>query len=296
VGHDRAASCQFLRTKMPQLRRAVPASRRGAPLWPLLPRCLLAMLTVCGLAGRRPHWAGGAAVALRCVSTPVATPPAVMRRAAVWALGAGVLPLAAHAGDEPWRSDLPRALNGLRGYQEQWSEINAEGLATAGANRVREGLGIRYTDVFTIAVPAGEPLGVSVDRLCQVTSVKSPALGWMEGDVIAAVNKIPTRNDDDLRQAVNEARLSQGSLQLTVQRLGPPLLENLENKLKDAYLSIVDDSLPELEDVQIAVSNTRGAATSAASAPSVSPETMRRLREEIDKLVALLTPIARAVK
>lgn len=256
------------------------------------------MIVVCLLAARPlPGTASGpSAFATPGGAIPRAGP---LRGSLALTLGLGLAPALAPAlsvaAKDQWREDIPRVLKGLRLYQQQWPEINAEGLATVGANRVREGLTIKFADALSVTVPAGEPLGINIFN-CQVTAVKKPELGWLEGDSIIAVNGAPTRGSDvDLQNALQAAKAAGQPMQITYERKGPPLLDGLENKLKLAYGDLADDNLPELEDVQISVGDLKGAAALAASATSVSPETMRRLRQEIDKLAGLVTPIAKAI-
>jgi len=206
------------------------------------------------------------------------------------------------AAAEVWRSDIPRALKGLQRFQQQWeSDINVEDRAVSGANMVREGLSIKYSDIFQVSVPPGESLGCSVGGLInvggvKVTGVSRPDLGWEVGDIITAVNGLPVKTlEEPLDITVKNLKKNGSALSLVAGREGPPLLDNLENKLKAAYVAIDDGNLPDLEEVQAKIGDLKVQAASTASATSVSPEAMRRLRSEIDKLAKLLGPIAKTV-
>mmetsp|Transcript_125350 Transcript_125350/g.366157 ORF Transcript_125350/g.366157 Transcript_125350/m.366157 type:complete len:280 (-) Transcript_125350:56-895(-) len=275
-----------LQHPMTVARRALPGEASRARRTRNL-RCVLLAVALCALTTRQP----AATIEPQTFLVPRA---AALRGAVAWAAALASWPQAAWA-KEKWARDIVRAVDGLKAYQQQWSTLNAEGQATKGANRVREGLTIRYTDVIKINVPPGEPLGVNVNS-CQVASVSNPKPGWEEGDVITAVNgRRVLGSDADLAEALALAK-SEGKVEVTLERVGPPLLDNLESKLKDTYLSLADDSLPELEEVQISVGEMKGTAAMAASATDASPETMRRLKVDIDKLIGLLTPFAKALQ
>jgi len=219
-----------------------------------------------------------------------------LRGAIIWAVGVAPWPAVAKPSEQ-WRVDIPRAVKGLKEFQADWADISLDARATEGANRVREGLMIKYKNPLAIQVPAGKPLGVKVNAYCTVTAVKDPTVGLQEEDTILTLNDASTQfNDKVLAELTAEARAAKQPVKLTLQRIDPPLLDNLESKLKDAYLALGDDSLPELEEVQVAVGAARSAATAAASAPSVTAATMQGLRAEIDKLIRLLTPYVAATE
>lgn len=228
-------------------------------------------------------------------ANPVPTRASLLRGVPALTLAFELQPHSATAA-EAWRSEIPRTLKGLQRLQQKWeSEIDTEGRATAGANLVREWLTIKYSDVFEVSIPPGEKVGIDVGG-AKVVGVSRPELGWKEGDIITKVNGVPTKFlEKPLEQTVSQIKNDGEALSLVAEREGTALLDNLESKLKTAYVALDDGNFPDLEEVQIKTGELKVQAASAASSTSVSPEVMRRLKSEIDVLVKLLAPVAKAV-
>lgn len=206
-----------------------------------------------------------------------------------------VSPDAASAAEQ-WRQDIPRVVKGLKDYLEQWDDINAEGLATKGANRLREGLLIKYIDAREVVVPSGEPLGVNVVNGV-VRSVSNTNLGWEEGDDIARVNGVAVNHNDlDLQRLLKAAKEDGTPLKLRVERAGPPLFDNLESKVQNAYMEVGDDSMSDMEELQLTISNTKVQANMAASATAVTPAAMNSLKKVLGQCVKELAPLVQAMK
>eukprot|EP00930_Biecheleria_cincta_P070279 TRINITY_DN57920_c0_g1_i1.p1 TRINITY_DN57920_c0_g1~~TRINITY_DN57920_c0_g1_i1.p1 ORF type:complete len:288 (-),score=67.43 TRINITY_DN57920_c0_g1_i1:104-907(-) len=203
-----------------------------------------------------------------------------------------------------WRKDLPRTLKGLRDLDNKWAEYvgegstygNARGDRTKGANLVREALIIKSTDVLEFTIPSDQNLGV-VQLNGFVKQVQRPEIGWKEDDYIAAINGISSEGKDSLlQQLVSSAKAEGQPLKVRVERSGPPLFDNLENKLKKAYLELGDDNLPDLEAFQVKVGQAKAAAQSAASSADVSVELMSGLKKELNAVAKLLEPYVQAIQ
>jgi len=226
------------------------------------------------------------------------------REALAWAAsaGLGLASAAVAAGEQPalaaeeaWRKDIPRALEALKGYSRDWETLMKEGENTKGANIVREGIVIRYTDVYKVKLAPGEKLGVRLN-LCKVLAVEKPEFGWQEGDKILYVNDQVLNGDDNVfKETVKIAQAEGKPLIVSAGREGPALFDDFDRKLKQAYEVIDDDKLPDLDDLLLLIANTKVQANSAASATNASQDTINRLKVEINGLIKSLTPIAKAV-
>jgi len=213
--------------------------------------------------------------------------------AALYGLAITNMPAHADARIGSWQTDIPRALSALRGIQAQWVNISDSvvGKERAGGMLVRNNLMITYeNEPVELSIPAGESLGVVV-KDCEVSSVTSPEYGWVEGDIIKGVNGQTVIDGLSLKRAVDAAKASAGPMKLRIARNAPTPFIDLERKLRDAYGSLEDADLPDLEDMQIGVGNVKATAASAAGGGSLTD-----LRREIDKLESQLAIVVKAIR
>jgi len=194
--------------------------------------------------------------------------------------------------------EIRRSAQGLNELVERWDkDVQVEDRLTEGANIAREMLLIRYVKDLLISVPEGETAGIDLDFKCFVSKVSKPQYGFAVGDYIASVNGLEVqRNQEFLDRYVKRAQAAGKPLKFGIQRTYPPLLDNLEKKLQDVYLSVDDDgALPDLEEIQLLIGETKVLATSAASGTSVSYVIMNRFKEAVTKLRNKMVPVAKAI-
>mmetsp|Transcript_31264 Transcript_31264/g.72915 ORF Transcript_31264/g.72915 Transcript_31264/m.72915 type:complete len:319 (+) Transcript_31264:96-1052(+) len=222
--------------------------------------------------------------------------------AAPAALGFGLVaaeqPEAARAMSAVVAADIKRAAKGLNELVESWDkDIQVEDRLTEGANIAREKLMIKYTQDFIINVPAGEKIGIQVNPKCYVASVQRPQLGWVVDDFVFSVNNIELqRSAEYLEKYVKRAQEKEIPLKFYIVRTYPALLDNLEKKLQDIYVTVDDDSaLPDLEEMQLKIGEIKVLATSAASGTTVSYVIMNRFREAVKQLRDKIVPVAQAI-
>jgi hypothetical protein len=193
--------------------------------------------------------------------------------------------------EEPWRKEIPQTLEIFQNLQRQWPEIKK--LGQKGGGRIRKVLDYTLTENFSISVANGAPVGASF-RNRIVTSVQRPELDWQQKDQVQTVNGAAVKSQVAMQQRMDEAKAASKPLEIVIERRRQSPIDDIERDLVQAYMSLDDKNLPDIDEVVSHLNSARALAFGASSSGRSSSEMLEELKTEVDALIPQLDSIVKA--